>query len=50
LKETEGSHHKQGSTKKGKDTTVCAGYRYRQAQADVAIEGGAERVQIDNKS
>jgi len=47
---TEGSHHKEGSTKMGKDTTVWAGIDTGKHKLEVAIEGGAERVQIDNKS
>ena len=47
---TEGSHHKEGSTKMSKDTTVCAGIDTGKHKLDVAIDGGAERVQVDNNS
>jgi|SRR6516165_10076096 transposase len=47
---TEGSHHKEGSTKMGKYTTVCAGIDTGKHKLDVAIDGGAQRVQVDNNS
>ena len=47
---TEGSHHKEGSTKMSKDTTLCAGIDTGKHKLDVAIDGGAERVQVDNNS
>src|SRR5947207_448520 len=47
---TEGSHHKEGSTKMNKDSTVCAGIDTGKHKLDVAIDGGAERVQVANNS
>src|SRR5215470_9114179 len=47
---TEGSHHKEGSTKMSKYTTVCAGIDTGKHKLDVAIDGGAQRVQVDNNS
>lgn len=45
---TKGSHHKEGSTKMRKNTTVSAGIDTGKHKLDVAIEGGAERLQVDN--
>jgi transposase len=45
---TEGSHHKGGSTKMRKHTMICAGIDTGKRKLDVAIEGGAERLQVDN--
>jgi transposase len=45
---TQGSHHKDGSKKMSKDTTVCAGIDTGKQKLDVAIDGSAERLQIDN--
>ena len=47
---TEGSHHKEGSTKMSKYTTVCAGIDIGKHKLDVAIDGGAQRMQVDNNS
>ena len=47
---TEGSHHKEGSTKMSKYTTVCAGIDTGKHKLDVAIDGGAQRMQVDNNS
>jgi transposase len=45
---TEGSHHKEGSRKMSKNTTVCAGIDTGKHKLDVAVDGSAERLQIDN--
>jgi transposase len=46
---TEGSHHKEGSTKMSKVITVCAGIDTGKHKLDVAInDDSAERLQVDN--
>jgi transposase len=45
---TEGSHHKEGSKKMSKDSTVCAGIDTGKYKLDVAIEASADRLQVDN--
>jgi transposase len=45
---TKGSHHKGGSTKMRKHTMVCAGIDTGKHRLEVAIEGGTERVQVNN--
>jgi transposase len=45
---TKGSHHKEGSTKMSNDTTVCAGIDTGKHKLDVAIDGSADRLQVDN--
>ena len=45
---TEGSHHKEGSTKMSKAITVCAGIDTGKHKLDVAIDGSTERLQVDN--
>ena len=47
---TEGSHHKEGSTKMSNDTTVCAGIDTGKYKLDVAIDGREERLQVDNSA
>jgi transposase len=47
---TEGSHHKEGSTKMSNNSTVCAGIDTGKHKLDVAIDGGTERLQVDNNS
>src|SRR5262245_31560756 len=47
---TKGSHHKEGSTKMNKTITVCAGIDTGKHKLDVAVEGSAERLQIDNSA
>jgi transposase len=47
---TEGSHHKEGSTKMSKHTTVCAGIDTGKRKLDVAIEGHPDHLQIDNSA
>jgi transposase len=47
---TKGSHHKEGSTKMSNDTTVCAGIDTGKHKLDVAIDGSAERLQVDNSA
>src|SRR5262249_39373400 len=47
---TEGSHHKEGSTKMSKHTTVCAGIDTGKRKLDVAIEGQPDQLQIDNSA
>ena len=45
---TEGSHHKEGSTKMSKHTTICAGIDTGKRKLDVAIAECPDRLQIDN--
>ena len=45
---TEGSHHKEGSKKMSKHSTVCAGIDTGKYKLDVAIDGSAEQLQVDN--
>jgi transposase len=45
---TEGSHHKEGSTKMKKHTTICAGIDTGKRKLDVAIAESAHRLQVDN--
>src|SRR5688500_11649845 len=45
---TEGSHHKEGSTKMSKHTTICAGIDTGKHKLDVAIAECPHRLQIDN--
>jgi transposase len=47
---TEGSHHKEGSTKMRKAITVCAGIDTGKHKLDVAIDGSTERLVVDNNS
>jgi transposase len=46
---TEGSHHKEGSTKMSNHNTVYAGIDTGKHKLDVAIDGSAERLQVDNR-
>ena len=45
---TEGSHHKEGSTKMSKLTTICAGIDTGKRKLDVALVDSAHRLQVDN--
>jgi transposase len=45
---TEGSHHKEGSTKMAKRITVCAGIDTGKSKLDVALDGSPERLQVEN--
>lgn len=45
---TEGSHHKEGSTKMSKHTTVCAGIDTGKRKLDVAIAESPHLLQADN--
>src|SRR6195256_4573843 len=45
---TKGSHHKGGSMKMAKRTTICAGIDTGKRKLDVAIEGRRELLQVDN--
>jgi transposase len=45
---TQGSHHKEGSTKMRNHNTVCAGIDTGKHKLDVALAGGSQRRQIDN--
>jgi transposase len=45
---TEGSHHKEGSTKMSKHTTICAGIDTGKHKLDVAIAESPHQLQIDN--
>ena len=45
---TKGSHHKEGSTKMSKHSTVCAGIDTGKRKLDVAIDGSGECLQVGN--
>ena len=45
---TEGSHHKEGSKKMSKDSTVCAGIDTGKYKLDVAIDASADRLRVEN--
>src|SRR5436305_6883749 len=45
---TLGSHHKGGSTKMAKRTTICAGIDTGKRKLDVALDGSSARLQIEN--
>lgn len=45
---TEGSHHKEGSRKMSKHSTVCAGIDTGKHRLDVAIAESAELLQVEN--
>jgi transposase len=45
---TQGSHHKEGSRKMSKDSMVYAGIDTGKHKLDIAIDGSAERLQVDN--
>src|SRR5258707_9669186 len=45
---TEGSHHKGGSTKMAKDTSIGAGIDTGKRKLDVALDCSSEQLQIDN--
>jgi transposase len=45
---TEGSHHKEGSTKMKHYSAVCAGIDTGKHKLDIAIDGSDERLQLDN--
>src|SRR6059036_1114097 len=45
---TKGSHHKEGSKKMSKDSTVCAGIDTGKYKLDVAIDESADQLQVDN--
>jgi transposase len=45
---TEGSHHKEGSTKMTKRITICAGIDTGKRKLDVALDGSPEQLQVDN--
>src|ERR1700694_4195524 len=45
---TLGSHHKEGSRKMSKHSMICAGIDTGKRKLDVALDGCAERLQIDN--
>jgi len=47
---TEGSHHKEGSTKMAKRTTICAGIDTGKRKLDVALDGSLEQLQVENTS
>jgi transposase len=47
---TEGSHHKEGSRKMSNHNTVCAGIDTGKHKLDIALDGSAERLQVDNSS
>lgn len=47
---TVGSHHKEGSTKMGNHTTICAGIDTGKHQLDVALAAGVQRLQADNNA
>jgi transposase len=45
---TEGSHHKEGSTKMAKRITICAGIDTGKRKLDVALNGSQERLEVEN--
>jgi transposase len=45
---TEGSHHKEGSTKMTKRTTICAGIDTGKWKLDIALDGSSEQLQVNN--
>ena len=45
---TEGSHHKEGSTKMVKRITICAGIDTGKRKLDVALDGRSEQLQVEN--
>ncbi|MBV8914509.1 MAG: IS110 family transposase [Acetobacteraceae bacterium] len=45
---TEGSHHKEGSTKMAKRITICAGIDTGKRKLDVALDGSQERLEVEN--
>ena len=45
---TKGSHHKEGMTKMGKHSMVCAGIDTGKDKLDVALNARSEQVQVDN--
>jgi transposase len=45
---TEGSHHKEGSTKMSKHTMVCAGIDTGKRKLDVAVVEGSHQLQVAN--
>src|ERR1700730_8047887 len=45
---TKGSHNKEGSTKMGKHSIICAGIDTGKRKLDVAIDGREEQLQVDN--
>jgi len=45
---TEGSHHKEGTTKMAKHSMVCAGIDTGKHKLDVALDQGPEQLQVDN--
>jgi transposase len=47
---TEGSHHKEGSRKMSNHNTGCAGIDTGKHKLDIASDGSAERLQVDNNS
>jgi transposase len=47
---TKGSHHKEGTTKMAKNSTVCAGIDVGKHKLDVALDGLAEQLQVENNS
>src|SRR5258708_238086 len=47
---TLGSHHKEGSRKMSKHSMICAGIDTGKRKLDVALDGRAERLQVDNNA
>jgi transposase len=47
---TLGSHHKEGSRKMSKYSMICAGIDTGKRKLDVALDGRAERLQVDNNA
>src|ERR1700740_2384469 len=45
---TEGSHHKEGSTKMVKRITICAGIDTGKRKLEVALDGRSEQLQVEN--
>jgi transposase len=47
---TQGSHHKEGSTKMTETSTIAAGIDVAKARLDIAIDGCSERWQVANNT
>jgi transposase len=45
---TEGSHHKEGSTKMSKHSTICAGIDTGKHKLDVALDGRSDQLRVAN--
>jgi transposase len=48
VERTQGSHHKEGTTKMSKHSMICAGIDTGKRKLDVAIDGSSEQQQFEN--